>query len=223
MSKKVVLTTLLVAVIALIVVAAAVPMVTVAYSVEEPYETTETYYVQEAYTVQETYSEKEPFTVLETYTERVPYNRQVPVSYLVTKTEGYNYFWSAGCDARVWLRNTDIQSGNFRVDFHLLLEGGASAERTATEYIAIGDTVMVEGKYSGAYLSSWTYTVTSPTKTVTDYRDEQKTRRVTEYRDVQKTRDVTRFRDVAKQRTVTKVRAVTKYKKITPFQSWFGE
>lgn len=185
--------------VALIVVAAAVPMVTVAYSVEEPYETTETYYVQEAYTVQETYYEREP------------YNKQVPVNYLVTRKESYNWFWTVGCDVRVWIRNADTQSGYFTVNFHLVLKGGARTDRTVSQYIALGDTVLVEGKYSGAYLSSFTYDITPPTKIVVDYRD------------VAKTRDVTKYRDVPKTRTVTKVRTVTRYKNITLFASLAGE
>ena len=198
MGKKAVLAVILVAVIALVVVAAAVPMVRVAYSVEEPYETTETYYVQEAYTVPETYYEREP------------YNKQVTVNYRVTKTESYNWFWTVGCDVRVWIRNADTQSGYFTVNFHLVLQGGARTDRTVSQYIALGDTVLVEGKYSGAYLSSWTYDITPPTKIVVDYRD------------VAKTRDVTKYRDVPKTRTVTKVRTVTRYKKITLFASLAG-
>ena len=191
------------------------PIKRVSYTVDERYQTTETYYVTESYTDIETYYEKEPFTTYETYTEREPYNKSVPIDYLITKIEGYNYFWTTGFDARVWIKNTDLKSGTFTVDYNLILEGGAKITKSASKYITIGETDKVEVSYSGGYLSSWTYSVTPPTKTVTDYRDVEKTREVIEYRDVEKTREVTKDRDVPKQRTVWKTRPVTRYKNVS--------
>ncbi len=209
--------------VVLVVGAAAVPIVTVAYTENEPYSVTETYYVQEAYTEQEDYYEKEPFTKEEAYTESEPYNRSVPLNCVVTDKEGYNYFWSTGFDARVWIKNSDTQGGWFSVVFYCVLQGGATTTRTVSEYIAPGDTELVELKYSGAYLSQFDYSMTPPTKTVLDYREVAKTRYVTEFIDVLKTREVTKYRDVPRERTVVKVRPVTRHKKVTLFQSWFGE
>ncbi len=168
-----------------------VPIKQVSYTATESYQATETYY------------EKEPFTTYETYTEREPYSKSVPIDYLVTNTEGYDYFWSAGFDARVWIKNTDLKSGTFTVDYYLTLEGGAQTTKSASKYIAISETEKVEVSYSGAYLASWTYSVTPPTKTITDYRD------------VEKTREVVEYRDVSKQRTVWKERPVTRYKYVS--------
>ena len=192
-----------------------VPVKEVSYTVTERYQATETYYVSEPYTDIETYYEKEPFTTYETYTEREPYNNSVPIDYLVTNKEGYNYFFTTGFDARVWIKNTDLKSGAFTVLFNLTLQGGAKTTRSASKYITIGETEKVQVSYSGAYLSSFTYSITPPTKTIIAYRDVQKTREVTEYRDVEKTREVTKYRDVPKQRTVWKTRPATRYKNVS--------
>jgi len=216
-----------------------VPLKTVAYTVDERYQTTETYYVSEPYVVQEpytelepytdieTYYETEPFTTYETYTEREPYNKSVPIDYIVTSKGSYSYFWSTGFDVWVNVKNTDLKSGTFTVVFNLRLEGGAKTTKSASKYIAIGDTEKVEVSYKGAWLSSYTYSITPPTKTVTDYRNVEKTREVVEYRDVEKTREiikyrpvtrykeVTKYRDVPKQRTVWKEKPVRRYKKVS--------
>jgi len=206
------------------------PLKTVSYTATEKYQTTETYYVKESYTAEEpyteleTYYEKEPFTTYETYTEREPYNKSIPIDYIVTSKGSYSYFWSTGFDAWVNIKNTDLKSGTFTVVFNLTLKGGAKTTKSASKYIAIGDTEKVQVSYAGAWLSSYTYSITPPTKTVTEYRDVQKTREVVEYRDVQKTREVTKYRtvtkykDVPRQRTVWKERAVIRYKKVSLFE-----
>jgi len=185
------------------IVICAVPLKTVPYQVSVPYQATETYYEKEAYTVQE------PYTRTETYTEREPYNKSVPIDYRVVDTGIYQWFWTTGSDVWVTIRNTDLKSGTFRVDFDLTLKGGAKATRYDSNYIALGDTEEVKVRYSGGYVSSFKYSVTAPTKTVVDYRDVRKTREVTEYR------NVTKYRDVPKQRNVTKTRQETRYKKVS--------
>ncbi len=197
------------------IVICAVPLKTVSHVVTEKYQDTETYYVTEPYTVTETYYEEEAFPRTEIYTEREAYNKSVPVDYIVTDKGGYNYFWTVGFDAWVDIKNTDIKSGTFTVSFRLTLEGGALTTKSASKYIAIGDTEKVEVSYRGAYLDTFSYSITPPTKTVPGYRDVQKTREVIEYRDVEKTRQVTKYRDVPKERTVWKERPVTRYKKVS--------
>lgn len=185
-------------VIATIIVVCAVPLKTVSYTVTERYQTTETYYVTE------------PYTDTETYTEREPYNKSVPIDYIVTSKGVYSYFWSTGFDVWVNIKNTDLKSGTFSVVFNLTLRGGAKATKTASKYIAIGDTEKVQVGYSGAWLSSYRYSVTPPTKTVTDYRD------------VRKTREVVKLREVPKQRTVWKERPATRFKKVSMLEYSIG-
>lgn len=209
-------------VIATIIVVCAVPLKTVSYTVTERYQTTETYYVTEPYTETETYYEKEPFTRTETYTEREPYNKSVPIDYLVTSKGSYTYFWTTGFDAWVYIKNTDLKSGTFTVLFNLTLKGGARTTKSASKYIAIGETEKVQVSYRGAYLSSFTYSVTPPTKTITAYRDVQKTREVIEYRNVQKTREVIKYRDVPKERTVWKERPVRRFKDVSLLEYLIG-
>lgn len=176
----------------------------------ESYTVQESYVVSEPYETTENYVEKVPYTRTETYVDREPYNRSVPVDYVVTKTEAYSYFWSTGFDLRVWVMNADVKSGTFTVTYFVTFQGGAKTTLSASEYIAIGQTVMVQAKYSGALVGSWSYSVTPPTKEVLDYRDVTKTRQVTEYRDEIRTRTVTKFRDVTKYRDVIKYHDVPK-------------
>lgn len=176
--------------IAAIVICAA-PLVTVSYVVAVPYEDTETYYVEESY------------YRTEIYTEREPYNKSVPIDYRVIDKRIYNWFWSTGSDVSITIRNTDVKSGTFSVKFYLTLKGGATTTKKTSKYIALGDTEEVQVKYSGGYVSTFSYDVTPPTKTVVDYRDVEKTKQVIDYR------------SVPKQRTVTKTRQETRYKKVT--------
>lgn len=203
------------------IVICAIPLKPISYTANVPYKVVETYYVSEPYQVQEKYTVEEPYTRTETYWEREPYIKYVPIDYIVTKKEIYQW-WSTGSDARVYIRNTDIKSGLFYVTFHLVLRGGAVTTKSASKYIVIGDTEKVEVKYAGARIDSFTYAITPPTKTVTDYRDVKRTRLVTEYRDVTKYRTVTKYRDVEKQRTVTKYRQETRYKDVSLLDYWLN-
>jgi hypothetical protein len=194
------------------------PIVKASYVVDEPYQTTEIYYEKEPFTKTETYTEREPFTRTEYYTESEPYNKSVPVEYIVVASSGSDYFWSTGFRCYVRIKNTDTQSGIFSVRFELILKGGAQTTQNASKYIAIGETQEIETIYKGAYLGSWSYYITPPTKTIVSVKDVQKTQQVTEYRDVQKTRLITEWRDVAKQREVTKIQSVVHYKKVSPYE-----
>jgi len=183
------------------IVVCAVPLVAVPYAVDVSYEDTETYYIKEEYTVQELY------TGTENYTEREPYNKSVPIDYVVTDEE-ISETCTAGTYVWVAIRNTDVKSGSFRVTFRIFIHAVGTSTKNASTYIAAGDTQRVQVN-SSVDVRSFTYSITSPTKTVVDYRDVVKTRQVTEYR------DVTKYRDVPKQRTVTKTRQETRSKKVT--------
>lgn len=198
-----------------VIVICAVPLVTVPYVVAVSYEDTETYYVSEAYQVKEPYTVQEHYTRTETYYDEEPYQKSVPIDYRVTYWQFYNWIWSPGCDVWVRIKNTDLKSGTFTVTFYITLKGGATITKRTSKYIAIGDYEDVMVKYDGARCSSFTYSVTPPKKTITDYRTVQKTREITGYTEVVKYRDVTKYRDVPKQRTVTKTQQETRYKKVT--------
>lgn len=195
-----------VVVLTIVLVAVFVPLFEVPYTVAAKYDATEIYYVSEPYTVQE------PYTQTQTYYEQEPYQISVPIDYVVTEAKYYNWFWNPGCDVWVKIRNTDLMSGTFDVTFRVTLKGGAIITRSGSEYTAIGDTETVMVKYAGDRCSSFTYSVTPPLKTVTDYRTVKKTRQVTGYREVVK------YRDVAKERTVTRERQETRYKRATILQ-----
>ena len=179
------------------------PIKEVSYTVDERYQTTETYYVTEAYTVEE------PYVDIEIYYETESYDKSVPIDYVVTGEEGYNYFGGGGFYVRVYIKNTDSISGTFTVIFDLTLEGGVKDTESKSKYIAAGKTEMLTVSYHGAALRSFTYSITPPTKTVTAYRDVPKTREVIKYQPVIK------YRYVPKERTVWETRPATRWKKVS--------
>jgi len=188
--------------LALLLVFSLAPVQVVSYTVDEEYQTTETYYVTEDYTVEQ------PYVDIEIYYETEPYDKSVPIDYVVTGEEGYNYFGGGGFYVRVYIKNTDSISGTFTVVFDLTLEGGVKDTESKSKYIAAGKTEMLTVSYHGAALRSFTYSITPPTKTVTAYRDVPKTREVIKYQPVIK------YRDVPKERTVWKTRPATRWKRV---------
>lgn len=180
----------IIVVLVAVVILFAVPLKTVAYDVNVPYEEVETYV------------EKEPFQRIETYVEKEPYILNVPAEYRVIEASSSNWFFTSGSDLWVTILNADTQSGTFNVVFDITLRGGAKATQSGSNYIAIGQQKTILVKYSGAAVDRFTYNITPPSKTVTSVRDVQKQRTVTDYRDVQK------------QRTITKVRIETQYKNV---------
>ena len=191
------------------------PIRGVSYTVDERYQTTETYYVTEAYTVEESYIDMEPYTDIETYYETEPCEESVPIDYLVTGDEGYNYFGGEGFYVRVYIKNTDSTGGTFTVLFDLTLQGGVKDTESKSKYIAAGKTEMLTISYHGAALRSFTYSITPPTKIVTTYKDVEKTREVINYRSVLKYRETTEYRYVPKERTVWKTRPATRWKRVS--------
>ena len=181
------------------VVICAVPLKTVSYVVSVPYQDTETVYVREEYTV------SEPYTKTETYTEKEPYYKSVPIDYVVTGEQSYDpCLGGIGSNAWIKIRNADCKSGYFYVDFYLTIAGGETETKTTSRYIAVGEERKVKVLYRHSYVSSFTYSITPPTKTVIDVRDVQKTREVVDYR------NVTRYRCVPEERPVIE----TRYKKV---------
>ena len=188
--------------LAFLLVFSLAPVKAVSYTVDEEYQTTETYYVTEDYTVEE------PYVDTETYYETEPYEETVPIDYVVTGEEGYNYFGGEGFYVRVDIKNTDSISGTFTIVFDFTLERGVKDTETKSKYIAAGDEEKLTVSYHGAALSSFTYSITPPTKTVTAYRDVEKTREVIRYQ------TVTKSRYVPKERTIWKTRPVTRWKRV---------
>lgn len=172
----------------------ALPFKTVSYTVIERYLTTETY------------PERVPTIEIEEYWETEPFDKPVPIDYIVTSKGSYSYFWSTGFDVWVNIKNADLKSGIFTVVFNLTLKGGAKTTKSASKYVAIGDTEKVQVSYKGARLSSYTYSITPPTKIIIDYRQ------------VKKTRKVPGLQEEIKQRTVWKERPVIRYKNVSLFE-----
>jgi hypothetical protein len=164
---------------------------------------------KQPYAGNETYIESEPYLANETYYEAQPYVTTAAVSYTVAGTSVQNVAGQIASDCVVIINNTDTNSGTFTVTYYLVTMGGATATQYASQVIAGGMQQGVWLRHTGDYISSFTYSVSPPSKQVIQYQNVQKTREVTKYRDVEKTREVVLYRDVEKTKWVTVVDHIT--------------
>ena len=162
--------------IAILVVVAAVlsaaPLKSVTYSESEPYITTETYYVTETST------------------------EEVPLNYKVIDTKINNFYWRVSSDCSVTIRNTDIDSGYFRIAFNMAtlatdVAPSKTVIKAAWQLLAPGKQADVTVRHEGDYIGNFTYSITPPTREVTTSEQVPKTREVINYREVVKTKKVT--------------------------------
>ena len=162
--------------LALLVIAGVVisfaPLMTVTHYTSEPYTTTETYYV----------------------TETISEN--IPLTYEVVDTRLYQWWWRLSSDCTVTIKNTDTQAGFFRVEFNMVtqttdISSSKTITKAAWRSIAPAKQEDITVRDEGAYLDSFTYTVTPPTKEITTSQQVPKTREIVQYREVTKTEKVT--------------------------------
>jgi hypothetical protein len=121
-------------------------------------------------------TEQQPADTVKTYTEQEPYTTSVPVEYEILEAKFYNWFWMAGSDIWVTIKNTDAASGDFSVEFDLFTANEEEIIMTGSGYIAAGQEGEVMVKINGGHVTYFRYTVTPPSKKVTEYRDVVKTR-----------------------------------------------
>jgi len=201
-------------VVFLLLVFSFVPIKQVSYEVEETYQAKETYYVRESYTVQEPYTVLEPYTDIEVYCEEEPCEKYIPIDYLVVGGQAYNYYGGRGCGIELYIKNTDVISGTFTVEFLLTLLGDVTTTIAGSQYIEAGSTQRVIVTYEPAPLKtlySFTYSVIAPKKPNPTYSEEE----VTKYREVTEYGEVTKYRYVPTELTVLKTRTVTGYKRVS--------
>lgn len=145
--------------------------------------------------VEKSYTEEEPYETTETYWDTEQYQEDVPIDYnvledvIVEKTS-----WSLGVymEARVKIRNTDTEGGNFDVNFQFKDVYGVQKEETKTEFIASGQTRTVKCTYDHEMGDDvlWRWGVNEPYKTVTKTQEVEKERTVTKVKTVTKTKTV---------------------------------
>jgi len=194
-----------------------IPVIKVAYTVKEPYTTTETYYEKEPYETTETYYEKEPYETTETYYLTEPHTEIVPLSYIITDWVFGGYIDSS--DQKVTIKNVDNTGGSFWVTFHSVSTDGTYDYTTYSAFLMPSESNNFKHTFPGRYIhEDSSYNIHTSTKEVTKYRKVQKERAIIKYREVPKERTVIKYCDVAKQRTVTKYGDVTKYKYISAYE-----
>ena len=143
-----------------------------------------------------TYSESVPYTTTETYYVTETSTEEVPLNYRVIDTKINNFYWRFSSDCTVTLRNTDIDSGYFRIAFNMVTQAtDTSPSKTVTkaawQFLAPGKQENVTVRHEGDYIGNFTYSITPPTREVTTSRQVPKTKEVTNYREVEKTKKVT--------------------------------
>jgi len=176
-------TLLILIIIAILVIASAVisaaPLKSVTYYESEPYVTTETYYVTE------------------THTEEIPLDYKI-IKIINTDidTKISNFYWRLSSDCTVTIKNTDIESGYFRIAFNMVTQAtdtspSKKVTKAAWQFLAPGKQEDVTVRHEGDYLGNFTYSITPPTREVTTSQQVPKTREIVNYREVAKTKKVT--------------------------------
>jgi hypothetical protein len=193
-----------------------VPVMRVAYPVEESYLDTDTYYTLESYTVEEPYIVMEPYTDIEVTCEVEPCTENVPIDYTIVSGQGYNYFTfdgSPACWVELTIKNNDEIGGEFEAEFLITLNTNLSTTISASKYIDAGTTRTITAYYDEPLMTlySFSYSVTAPQKPDPTYREEE----VTKYREVTEYGEVTKEEYVPVELTVLKTRTVTAYKRVS--------
>lgn len=233
-ARRLLLVIALICIIAVIVIIA-VPLKTVSYTVEVPYQETETYYVKEPYEVEERVERQEPYEVEEPYRE-VKQESEELVDESFTVAPGSYEVFSTGLslrdDARV--NGLVVETAGRGIDFYVFDRQNYDrwrADRTAAAVVKREDITTSSFGFvpeaSGTYYfvvdnrESW---VTSKSvelnATWTWESVEEGTRTVTRYRTVTEVRTVTKYREVPKTRTVTRYNEETRRKRVTYFDYW---
>ncbi len=167
---------LIVIFIAILVVAGAVissvPLKSVTYAESVPYTTTETYYLTETNT------------------------QEIPLNYTVVGTNINNSWWRMSSDCTVTIKNTDISSGYFRVEFNMatqttILAPSKTVTKVAWLSIDPGKQKDITVRYEGDHIGNFTFSITPPTREVTTSQQVPKTSEVVNYQEVVKTKKVT--------------------------------
>jgi len=161
--------------------------INIPYETSIPYNATETYNVEEPYTDFNYYN----YTVIE------PFIEYIPLDYNVSDAQYENYVLSPPSYVWVNINNTDIQGGNFAVDFHVSIKDEIIpliyTISSPGNYISPGETKTVKVSLNQT-IKEFRYDIIPPTKEITKYRNVTKQRTDTKYRTVQRSRQVVKFR-----------------------------
>ena len=171
--KGIIITVSIILVVLLGLLTAFAPTKTHYYTVEVPYEDTETYYEKEPYDAQEAYQVEVPYESTETYYDTVPTQTSVPY------TDYEDKVYTAG-------------PGKYYPD--------VSSPCRCTDYNFWGNCVEQTCTYPVTkYKTETRQETVEKTRPVTKYKTETKYRTVTKYKDVQKSRTVMKMRDEQRQ------------------------
>ena len=143
-----------------------------------------------------TYSESVPYTTTETYYVTETNTEEVPLNYKVIDTKINNFYWRFSSDCTVTIRNTDVDSGYFRIAFNMVTQAtnvapSKTVTKAAWQLLAPGKQADVTVRHEGDYIGNFTYSITPPTREITTSQQVPKTREIVNYEEVVKTKKVT--------------------------------
>ena len=161
--------------------------INIPYETSIPYNATEIYNVEEPYTDFNYYN----YTVIE------PFIEYVPLDYNVSDAQYENHVSSPPSYLWVNINNTDIQGGNFAVNFHVSIKDEIIpliySISSPVYYISPGETKTIKVSLN-QNIKEFSYDIIPPMKEITKYRNVTKQRTDTKYRTVQRSRQVVKFR-----------------------------
>jgi len=130
---------------------------------------------------------------IEAYSKSVEGNRtetyyeEVPVAYEITADpEINNLWWRPSSECSVTIKNTDDESGYFRIEFNIVTLDGEEVAKVAWQELAIGEQKEVVVRHNGDHAESCTCSVTPPTRLIPKKRQVPYTIEVIEYGNVTK-------------------------------------
>jgi hypothetical protein len=142
-----------------------------------------------------TYAETEPYVATETFYRNEISAEEVALSFESDNTDPpfLNIYWTLLSECSVVVRNTDEESGVFRIEFDVATERGEEVTKVLWQELGSGEERVAVVRVYGDHTKSFTYSVTPPTKVVSEVREVPEIREVTKYRTVERTDTVSVF------------------------------
>ena len=135
-----------------------------------------------------TYAETVPYVVTEDYYRTESVTSEAPLAFESEKTDPpfLNIYWTPLSECSVAIRNTDDQSGLFRIEFTIMTEHGDEITKVLWQGLDAGEREVAVVRVYEDHTKSFDYSVTPPTKVVTGVIQVPETREVTKYKTVEK-------------------------------------
>ena len=135
-----------------------------------------------------TSAETVPYVVTEEYYRTESVTSEVPLAFELEMTDPpfINIYWTPLSECSVAVRNADDQWGLFRIEFTVMTEQRDEITKVLWQGLDAGEREVAVVRIYEGHTKSFDYSVTPPTKEVTELVQVPDTREVTKYRTVEK-------------------------------------